>query len=337
MIVSQTITPHDPEQVAELDEAARREPIHQRDRIPQWMLRLQGWMHARTSNRTRLVMAVLVIVLVLFAVLRLSGMTLLGIALGFIDPFLLLAGVFLVNWLGNGGVLIPIPGARFIGLLLIFQNAVLVPSWEVWVVSGSAMALGLLSYYIAGARTAQSYAAGDAAGAEELAARTGMLDDEVDDFSPGAELDAGVTTAMAGTSADTQAAERATSASRSNETQVGRLRYRLSTSLQRAQERARPVIEQRGTNGMVLLCFAPSPMGTAAAYLGGLMRFGFGRYLLASFVAKFLLAGIIVVLALLFNDVARSVAVPELTIPIIDLTLFESTEASPLPSALPAP
>ena len=325
-----TRTP-DPEQAAELGEVASHKPMHERDRIPQWVLRFQGWIHARSSNRLRLVVALLVILLTLVIVARLSGMTLLGIALGFIDPFVLLAGVFLVNWLGNGGVLIPIPGARFVGLLLVFQNAVLMPSWEVWIVSGSAMALGLFSYYVAGARTAQSYAAGETAEAEELAERTGMLDEETDDFSPGAELDAQVTTAMAGVSTDPQTAHHAALASGSHATRRGRLRHRLSTSLQRTQERARPVLEQRGVNGMFLLCFAPSPMGTAAAYLGGLMRFGFARYLIASFAAKFLLAGIIVVLALVFADTASAVSIPELTIPVLDITLFEGTEPSPSP------
>ena len=70
------------------------------------------------------------------------------------------------------------------------------------------------------------------------------------------------------------------------------------------------MIEQRGLYGMFLLCFAPTPLGTAAAYLGGLMRFGFSRYLLASFAAKYLLAAIIVVLALVFNEAARSVQMP---------------------------
>ena len=42
--------------------------------------------------------------------------------------------------------------------------------------AGAAMGLGLLSYYIAGARTARSYADGDAS-AEQLAQDTGMLDD----------------------------------------------------------------------------------------------------------------------------------------------------------------
>ena len=66
---------------------------------------------------------------------------------------------------------------------------------------------------------------------------------------------------------------------------------------------------------MFLLCLAPTPMGTAAAYVGGLMRFGFSRYLVASFAAKYLLAGIIVVLALIFSEAARAVQIPEIELP----------------------
>ncbi len=175
--------------------------------------------------------------------------------------------------------------------------------------AGAAMALGLASYYIAGARTAQSYAQGDTAGAEKLAEDTGMLGEDVVDFSPGAALDAEAVAAMTGTAGSTDApADAATEDSSPQTTStLGRFKKRFSSSLKKAQDRARPVIEKRGTGGMFLLCFAPSPMGTAAAFLGGLMRFGFARYLAASFAAKYLLAGVIVALALILNDAARTV------------------------------
>ena len=118
----------------------------------------------------------------------------------------------------------------------------------------------------------------------------------------------------------------------------GGLRSRFSTSLKRAQDRAQPILEQRGTWGMFLLCFAPTPMGTAAAYLGGLLRFGFVRYLAASFAAKYLLAGIVVLLALIFSDAARAVDIPEITIPVLDITIFDDgLPAGPPPSPSPTP
>lgn len=40
------------------------------------------------------------------------------------------------------------------------------------------------------------------------------------------------------------------------------------------------------------------------------MRFGFARYLATSFAAKYLLAGIIVAMGLVFSDAARAVDLP---------------------------
>jgi hypothetical protein len=330
--VSEPSDHHDQQQARELDEAASRAPLHARDRVPDFLLRSQGWLHRWLSNESRIVLGVVIVILALVVLGILSSMRFLRVLFDALDVVAFL-GLFLVNWLGNGGVLVPIPGARFIGLLMIFQQAVLMPSWEVFAVAGAAMALGLLSYYVAGARTAQSYAEGDTEGAQDLAAQTGMLDDEAVEFSPGAGIDAAMVSALSGVEPeaepDAEPAPAATGAAGSPG-RLSRLRKRFTTSLKKAQERARPVIEQRGATGMFLLCFAPSPMGTAAAYMGGLMRFGFVRYLGASFAAKYLLAGIIVVLALVFNDAARAVEIPELTIPIVDITLFD--DASPAPS-----
>jgi hypothetical protein len=56
--------------------------------------------------------------------------------------------------------------------------------------------------------------------------------------------------------------------------------------------------------GMFVLCFGPTPLGTTAAFLGGLMRFGFARYLATPFAAKYLLAGIVVAAGLFFSGAA---------------------------------
>ena len=309
------------------------------------MLRTQAWFHSWLSNESRIVLGMVVVILAIVVVAVLSSFRVLRVLFDALNIVAFL-GLFLVNWLGNGGALVPIPGARFIGLLLVFQQAVLLPSWEVFAVAGAAMALGLLSYYIAGARTAESYGEGDTEGAEQLAAQTGMLDEQQSEFSPGADLDEQMVSAMAGVKIageDESVSAQPGSAPTQAEppTRFGRVRRRFTRSLKRTQERAQPIIEQRGTYGMFLLCFAPSPMGTAAAYLGGLMRFGFLRYLLASFAAKYLLTGIIVLLALVFSDAAHAVEIPELTIPILDITLFDDGPptvpgaASPSPSAAP--
>ena len=273
------------------------------------MLRGQEWFHRWLSNESRITLGLAVVIFAVLAVIVLSSLRFLEVVFEALD-IVAFVGLFLVNWLGNGGALVPIPGARFAGLLLIFQQAVLLPSLQVFAVAGGAMALGLLSYYIAGARTANSYSSGDSEGAEQLAAETGMLEDERPEFSPGAGLDADVVSAIAGVTPPASATTDRPSADTEPVSRMTRLRKRFSTSLKRAQERAQPVLEQRGLYGMFLLCFAPTPLGTAAAYLGGLMGFGFSRYLLASFAAKYLLAGIIVVLALVFNEAARAVQIP---------------------------
>ena len=294
------------------------------------MLRGQAWLHKWLSNDSRLVFGLVIVVLTVVIVVLLSSSRFLRIIIEGLDIVAFL-GLFLVNWLGNGGVLVPIPGARFIGLLLIFQQAVLLPSLEVFVVAGAAMGLGLLSYYIAGARTAQSLDDGDAGGAEELAQQTGMLDDDAREFTPGAEFDAQAVSAITGVAMP--ADEDADDASGSR---FGALRHRFTTSLRQAQRRAEPVLDQRGTVGMFVLCLAPTPMGTAAAYVGGLMRFAFSRYLLASFAAKLLLAGIVVALALIFNEQARAVQFPEIELPALNITLFDDgvpSSPSPSPSA----
>ncbi len=325
--------PHEPRQgstrEAQLATAARLR-IHAGDKVPTFLLRGQAWLQRWISAESRIFLSLVVVVLAVVAAIIVSSAQILRVFFDGLDVIALVA-IFLVNWLGNGGALVPIPGARLIGILLIFQQAVLLPSWEVFAVAGAAMSLGLFSYYLAGARTSESYALGDESGAEDLARSTGMLGDDTEDFSPGAELDAEAVSAITGvgpTDSDEESSD--------PDSRTGRLRQRFTSSLQRAQARAQPVIERRGVPGMFLLCFAPTPMGTAAAYVGGLMRFGFSRYLLASFAAKFLLAGIVVVLALTFSDAARAVDVPELHIPVINVTLFDDGVPD-LPAASPSP
>ena len=50
--------------------------------------------------------------------------------------------------------------------------------------------------------------------------------------------------------------------------------------------------------------------GFRGVYLGGLMGFGFARYLVTSFAAKYLLAGIVVAAGLIFSTAARSIDLP---------------------------
>ena len=263
-------------------------------------MRIQELLFGWLSSDSRVFIGLIVVIVALFGLLALSSMRFVRIVLESLDITAFI-GLFLVNWIGNGGILVPIPGERFIGLLMIFQNAVLFPSWEVFAISGAAMGLGLLSYYIAGARTAHAYAAGDTETASQLAKDTGMI----------AEADRSNIATTPGLSITGPAdAVDAASTGDSNDGGRGGLRRRFSESFKHAQERAEPVIAKHGVLGMFLLCFGPSPLGTAAAFLGGLMRFGFTRYLAASFASKYLLAGIVVVAGLIFSEAARSVQLP---------------------------
>lgn len=312
-----------------------------RDRVPAVILRGQAWLHSWFSNESRVLLGVVIVVVALVGAIVVSSLRFVQVAIESLDIFVVVT-LFLVNWLGNGGVLVPIPGARFIGLLMVFQQAVILPPWEVFLVAGAAMGLGQLSYYVAGARTAQSYAEGDQAGAERIASDSGMTDDSVREFSPGAELDADIVSALADVDSPASTAALAKDPAANGASARGRWRSRFSTSLKHAQERAQPVLERRGIWGMFLLCFAPSPLGTAAAYVGGLMEFGFRRYLVSSFAAKFLLTGIIVVLALVFSDAAHAVALPQITLPEIDwpefdLPLLELPDFAPAATSAPSP
>lgn len=266
--------------------------MHATDEVPSWILRAHAWFTGLMSSESRLVLGMFIVGLALIVALIMSSFQILRIVFGALD-IITFAGLFLVNWLGNGGALVPIPGARLLGLLMIFQHAVFYPSWEVFLVSGAAMGLGLLSYYLAGVRAAASYSEGDEAGAEQLATEAGMLDEAgQDEASDSARPSAGA------------------AASAPSTTTARKAEGRFSRTLRDARTRAQPVIENHGVSGMFWLCVWPTPLGTAAAFVGGLMRFGFARYLATSFAAKYLLAGIVVVGGLIFSSAAAAIALP---------------------------
>ena len=252
-----------------LEALVGREPLHRRDRVPAFLLRTQGWLTRRLPNDRRQAPAIVIVLLALLVATTLAGARVLLEVAQELDLVAYL-GLFLVNWLGNGGGLVPIPGARAIGLLMIFQQAVLLSPVEVWATGGVAMALGLLSYYVAGARSAAIYARGDREGAMEAARE--------------AVPSAAVSTRR-------------------------KIADRFSRSWAEARQHAQPVIERHGLIGMFALCLIPWPLSTAAAFLGGGMGFGFARFLLASFAAKLALSAIVVAAGILFSGLARGLIV----------------------------
>ena len=60
-------------------------------------------------------------------------------------------GLFLANWIGNGGILVPIPGLRFVGWTMAAHQGAEGPTIIVGLVAGVAMALGQTSFYLTAA------------------------------------------------------------------------------------------------------------------------------------------------------------------------------------------
>jgi hypothetical protein len=267
----------------DFEDVLSRPAIHEHDRVPRWVMRSQGLVVNAFSYDRRSAIAVALVLIAILGAVLLTSTRLLRTVFETLDIFAFL-GLFLINWIGNGGILVPVPGARFIGLIMIFQQALILPSWEVFAVSGAAMALGLVSYYVAGARSADAYEKGDSEGAQQVVADTTIL-----------------------TPVDEPAETPDPSDDGAISSRRHRLKHRFSATSKRAQERAQPTIEKHGVQGMFWLCFAPSPAGAAAAFLGGAMRFGFTRFLLAAFTSKYLLAGIIVLVALVLSEGTRSI------------------------------
>ncbi len=63
-------------------------------------------------------------------------------------------GLFLANWIGNGGLLVPIPGLRLVGWTMIVHQGAGDATILVGLVGGVAMALGQLSFYVSAAAAA---------------------------------------------------------------------------------------------------------------------------------------------------------------------------------------
>ena len=123
--------------------------LRPRDRVPGIAQRLHNaWLAGlSTSGRDRV--ALLVAITGIAAASIFLGARLLRILLGLTDLGAYM-GLFIVNWVANGGLLVPIPGLRIVGwLLIISQGAALDPAIA-GIVGGVAMASGQTSYYVAG-------------------------------------------------------------------------------------------------------------------------------------------------------------------------------------------
>ena len=63
--------------------------------------------------------------------------------------------LFLANWIGNGGILVPIPGLRLVGMTMAAHQGAEGPTILVGLVAGFAMALGQTSFYLTAASGSQ--------------------------------------------------------------------------------------------------------------------------------------------------------------------------------------
>jgi membrane protein DedA with SNARE-associated domain len=138
------------------DHPSGEDPLHvgtgragANDEVPSGLRRLQArWVEAvSTSGRQRVALMLAFIGVAVATVV--IGARLLRLLLDTAD-LLAYLGLFVVNWVANGGLLVPIPGLRLVGwLLIIGQGGTLDPAIA-GVVGGIAMSLGQTSYYIAG-------------------------------------------------------------------------------------------------------------------------------------------------------------------------------------------
>ena len=118
------------------------------DDPPRHLVGLHAWLDARFSERTRHRLGMVVG----FGAAILGTLVVLVIKpLGLDIPWAAWIGLFLANWIGNGGILVPIPGLRFVGWTMVVHQGADGPTIIVGLVAGLAMALGQTSFYLTAA------------------------------------------------------------------------------------------------------------------------------------------------------------------------------------------
>jgi membrane protein DedA with SNARE-associated domain len=123
-----------------------------------------------TSRRRQVGAVVAVVAIVVGTVLAASDLLRLVVqALGVFAY----VGLFAVNWIGAGGLLVPIPGTRIAGWLMIIQQGGSLEPLFAGVVGGLAMTIGQTSVYVAarGGASRASHHHQAAAGSESRRAR----------------------------------------------------------------------------------------------------------------------------------------------------------------------
>jgi hypothetical protein len=136
-------TAGDPEEA----DVSTRDVEPTRDRVPRWLrdadLRLEAMLPSNGRQRAAVAIGLLAAMVgIVVASLRLLVLV--------ADVFDILAytGLFVTNWVANGGLLVPVPGLRIVGWLMIIHQGGALDALVAGVVGGIAMALGQTSLYI---------------------------------------------------------------------------------------------------------------------------------------------------------------------------------------------
>ena len=125
------------------------QPLHSQDRPPEKVVGFHRWLDGRFSARTRHRLGVILG----FGAAVVGTLIAMGLIrrLGLDIPWAAWVGLFLANWIGNGGILVPIPGLRFVGWTMAVHQGADGPTILVGLVAGIAMALGQTSFYLTAA------------------------------------------------------------------------------------------------------------------------------------------------------------------------------------------
>jgi membrane protein DedA with SNARE-associated domain len=123
-------------------------PSGRGDDPPRHLVSLHAWLEAHFSERTRRRLGLVVG----FGAAILATLIVLVVKpLGLDIPWAAWIGLFLANWIGNGGILVPIPGLRLVGWTMAVHQGADGPTLIVGLVAGLAMALGQTSFYLTAA------------------------------------------------------------------------------------------------------------------------------------------------------------------------------------------
>lgn len=146
---------------------------------PKWLVRYHARVDERVSVRTRRRLGIAVG----FGAAIAGTLVVLVIKpLGLDISWAAWIGLFLANWVGNGGILVPIPGLRFVGWTMAAHQGAEGPTILVGLVAGFAMALGQTSFYLTAAAGSDRFSGKGKDRSGNLAELMRKVKDRVSDF-----------------------------------------------------------------------------------------------------------------------------------------------------------